>query len=345
VIPKARQSRLGACFGGEQCQKLKGQCLLELRGVEIDCLSARCFIPLEPTSTGMSSAESLTLEETNKLRISLGLAPLGDGSSSSDAPVAQTEEDVAVENYRQVKEAADAEKAAKELKGRLDKARNQKELRAKLSGKGLGDAAATPDDEGTRAWVKKTKKNAATIQAELARKRLQEQEELDRELQAKYDESSLSGLKVAHDLDSFKEGERETILTLKDTRILDGEDDELVNVNMAEQERLEERLDLKKKGKQAGKYTGYDDEEFQSGSRNGVLSKYDVDIKEARADGSVGFKLGDVVRQADDEASGFEAVARPASKDKQAVAKELQKTLADLNYTSTLFSQSCYVFC
>jgi U4/U6.U5 tri-snRNP-associated protein 1 len=284
-----------------------------------------------------NSAESIDLAETNRIRLSLGLAPLADPAAS--APV-QTEEDVAVENFRQIRDAEASERAAKELQGRLDKARNQKELKAKLVGKSLGEGE---DNEGARAWVKKTKKSAAAIQAELARKRQAEQEELDRDLQAKYDESSLAGLKVAHDMDSFKEGDSETILTLKDTRILDGEDDELVNVNMADQERLEERLDLRKKGKSAGKYTGYDDDEFQTGSSGGVLSKYDVDIKDDRKEGSsVGFRLGAGTRQDDEAATGFEAVARPVVRDKQEVAKELQRTLADLNYTSALWGFLVY---
>lgn len=87
------------------------------------------------------------------------------------------------------------------------------------------------------------------------------------------------------------------ILTLKDSRILDNEgtgstarvkylylmlytEDELHNVEMAEEEKLQKRLELKVK-KHA--YTGYDDEEFKDGNqglaKRSVLSKYDEDIE------------------------------------------------------------------
>lgn len=76
------------------------------------------------------------------------------------------------------------------------------------------------DDGGAeaRAWVKRQKKR----QKELAAKRLKEEEEQEKLMAqvASYGEEDLSGIKVGHGQDDFEEGE-ETILTLKDGRILD----------------------------------------------------------------------------------------------------------------------------
>ena len=60
-------------------------------------------------------------------------------------------------------------------------------------------------------------------------------------------------------------------------------EDELQNVEMAEEERLKERLELKIKKRD---YTGYDDDEFLEGNqglmKRSVLAKYDEDIEGPR---------------------------------------------------------------
>jgi len=167
-------------------------------------------------------------------------------------------------------------------------------------------------------------------------------EDLDRELNARYDESDLAGMKVGHALDAFQE--EETVLTLKDKRLLDDdEDDELVNVNIDEQTRTEMRLDLKKKGKQLGQYTAFDDDEFVNdiGKKRSILSKYDTDINDSSSlrSTSLGFVLGAsavLSGQQGDAAATFEAVSQPVSRtaeSRQVVAKELTKTLSDVSRT------------
>lgn len=106
-------------------------------------------------------------------------------------------------------------------------------------------------------------------------------------------QGDLEGLKVAHDFEEMGEGE-DRILTLKDSRILDNEgtwlqldwmlvsstmitlEDELQNVEMAEDERVQKNKELKIK---KADYTGYDDDEFLPGNqglmKKAVLSKYD----------------------------------------------------------------------
>jgi len=109
-----------------------------------------------------------------------------------------------------------------------------------------------------------------------------------------YVTGDLEGLKVSHDFTEIGEGEAR-ILTLKDSRILENEglfqfsrlggslicvnsEDELQNVEMAEEDRRKKNQGLKIKRRD---YTGYDDEEFEPGKvgiRRGVLSKYDTVI-------------------------------------------------------------------
>ena len=103
----------------------------------------------------------------------------------------------------------------------------------------------------------------------------------------------LAGIKVGHGADDFEAGE-DIILTLKDGKVL-GEDgtfqlhlpwmkastltcseDELQNVNMADNEALREAKERKRKAQ--AQYTGLDDEEFDEdriGVKADILGKYD----------------------------------------------------------------------
>ena len=171
--------------------------------------------------------ESISLEETNRIRVSLGLKPISDAPSAS-----KTAETLAENNFQKRKDDEAKDRHAAELKARIDKARNTRDRGKKLAGVGLGAdemegikrEEGVEDDPGAdaKAWVKKQKKRAK----ELAAKRAKDLEEMDRlneeEGQVQYGEEDLRGIKVAHDQDDFEEGE-ETILTLKDSRVLDDE--------------------------------------------------------------------------------------------------------------------------
>lgn len=161
----------------------------------------------------------------SKIRISLGLKPIAE-----DAAPVKDADAIAAENYakRREQEAKDRDTAA--LQSRIDRSLNARERQKKLIGVGLGaddqegikveDGSAEGDD--TKAWVRKQKKNAKI----LAAKREKEQAEADKRDQeaglAKYGEDDLRGIKVSHGQEDFEEGE-ETILTLKDSRVLDDE--------------------------------------------------------------------------------------------------------------------------
>ena len=114
----------------------------------------------------------------------------------------------------------------------MHRVRNRRELNARLKGSTLGDADGDTDD--TLKWIKRSKKK----EKELAKKRQEELESMDKAFQEEYTESTsstehsrgftniraedLAGLKVSHDFEGMEDGE-ERILTLKDSRILEDE--------------------------------------------------------------------------------------------------------------------------
>ncbi|KAF8896384.1 SART-1 family-domain-containing protein [Infundibulicybe gibba] len=260
----------------------------------------------------MSMEESISLEETNKIRISLGLKPLTDDSAPAD-----DKDKEAQDNYAKKREREAKDRESKSIQDRIAKVRNRRELNASLKGSTLGDADGDVDD--TLKWIKKSKKR----EKELAKKRLEEFASMDKVFQGdEYTERDLVGLKVSHDFDEMDEGEAR-ILTLKDSRILDNEEDELQNVEMAEDERTKKNNELKIKKRD---YTGYDDEEFADGNqgmKRAVLAKYDEDIEGTR---ETGFRLGSSVIPNE--------VKR--AEEKQQAAASVNKALLSIDYAKNI---------
>lgn len=271
--------------------------------------------------------ESLSIEETNKIRISLGLKPLPVPGADGPVPESELSSDARAElNYsRRRAEEADSRKAT-EVRERVARAKNKRELGSRLAGRGLGDLSEDTDD--LKQWVRRQKKQSKKLAAEAEKKERQiaEQEA------ATYGEGDLEGLKVAHEIEEFAQGD-EVVLTLKDNRILDAEDDELENVNMTEANRAKEALELKRKGRAAGQYTGYDDDEFLNpGQANEVLSKYteDIDGKKEKT-----FHLGAALNAYEStgaDPSGAGDVGNRHSK--QQTAELLKMGLMSLEYSS-----------
>ncbi|CCM01386.1 uncharacterized protein FIBRA_03437 [Fibroporia radiculosa] len=261
----------------------------------------------------MSMEESISLEETNKIRISLGLKPLTDDSAPADDKDKQAED-----NYARQREKEAKDREARKIQDNIAKVRNRRELNAKLKGTTLGDADGHVDD--TMKWIKKSKKR----EKELAKKRQEELENMDKVFQAEYTEQDLAGLKVSHDFDAMEEGEAR-ILTLKDSRILDNEEDELQNVELAEDERTKKNNELKIKRRD---YTGYDDEEFtpgHAGLKRSVLAKYDEFLEGPK---EMGFRLG----------SSTDAVQLKKSEQEGASATSVNKSLLSIDYAKNLES-------
>lgn len=228
----------------------------------------------------------LDIEETNRLRAALGMAPLPTGNNSnnlrfktgaskaddsdSDDPgsTLETREAAAGGNWQKLEAEAKDKQRREERKAKLKKERDAAQRFAKLEGKGLGDADG--DEVDTRSWLLGTQKRQKKLEKQRAKMLQQELEE--RENQAQYTEKDLKGAKVAHELGAFDE-EGEHILTLKDAAIGDeSEDDELENTQLRALEQANERNKLKLKKPQ------YDPNAEENEGGQSLLGKYDEEI-------------------------------------------------------------------
>ncbi|RLN63656.1 hypothetical protein BBP00_00003972 [Phytophthora kernoviae] len=240
---------------------------------------------------------SLSIEETNRLRVQLGLKPLSTGPSKKES---------AVVNVQKTSEQVEVEKEQQELRRKLQQSKNRRELTQKLAGQSLGDhlkADLEAQNRNNKAdktqqaleWVKQSRR------LKKSEKQAQDEEKRDT---AEYDAAALAGMTVGHSLDTFEDGQ-EVVLTLKDSRVLgeDGkdlneEDDELVNVELREKDR---RLEQQNRAKRAAMpvYSGYDDDEFiQVGNarkmrKHGtkMLAHYDEEQDAADAEDAHKFRL------------------------------------------------------
>ncbi|KAG4435223.1 hypothetical protein IFR05_009299 [Cadophora sp. M221] len=224
-------------------------------------------------------ADAISIEETNRLRVSLGMKPLpvpgaGPVFKEASGPVEEvgstleSRQAEGYDNYRKVKEAEEAKRKRDEKNEAIKRARDTAKRFSKLEGKGLGDADED-EDLGAKAWLMKQKKRQKEI--EKARKR--EQELADAEAAAEYTAKDLAGVKVGHELDTFQEGE-DQVLTLKDTTIDENEEegDELENVDLREREKLKDKLELKKKK------PVYNPHDIDESGETGILAHYDEEI-------------------------------------------------------------------
>ena len=160
---------------------------------------------------------SCSIEETNKLRLALGLRPLNIGPSG----VEPTAEEIAVRNWSDARQNDQSEKRLAEIEEQLARARRKRELRSHNSvgeRPGLGDS--NPREANDTAalsaadWVRKSRSTAQLM----AEKRALMLDEMD--TKDAYASRDLKGLTVTHDADHFVEGE-EVVLTLKDQSVLD----------------------------------------------------------------------------------------------------------------------------
>lgn len=266
----------------------------------------------------MTTMDAATIEETNRIRASLGMKPLpvpgaqapapDRPASDSDAEPASTMESreaQAFNNYKKVREAEATKRRREEKASAIRKAREKAQRFAVLEGKGLGEADAEDDD--AKAWLLGQKKR----QKKIAKARKLEEELAAAEAQAaaaiQYTSKDLAGIKVAHDTSAFLDGD-EQVLTLKDTTIDQNEEegDELENLLMRESEQLTDRLELKKK--RPG-YNPHDDE-----AQGGILAQYDEEIDGRKrkkftldADGAIA-ELSDILDQPAQRSKKVQAV-------------------------------------
>ncbi|KAL1850702.1 hypothetical protein Daus18300_012845 [Diaporthe australafricana] len=229
--------------------------------------------------------DATTIEELNKVRQAMGLKPLPvpnaapappKQSSKEDAEEAastiETREAAAGDNYRKVLEAEKAKRDREARVAAIKKERDRAQRFAALKGQGLGDLG--DEDKGdAKSWLKGMKKK----QKKIADSRRQEEEADAAAAAARkaagYSSKDLAGVKVGHDMSTILDGE-DQILTLKDSAVLgeDDDGDELENLSLREQEKLDEKLNLKKKR------PVYDPNDIDDTGERGILSQYDEEI-------------------------------------------------------------------
>ncbi|KAI8603911.1 SART-1 protein [Dissophora ornata] len=282
---------------------------------------------------------SASIAETNALRAKLGLKPLNEGPESTGAQIAE-------DNLKRQRQ-EEAQKARDEaIKSKIAKARNKRELNKVIAGKGLGEASDDDNDaDDVYKWTMKNRSKEKVRQAAEAARREKELQELDEVYQrSEYDEDQLAGLRVGHDMSDFQEGE-ERILTLKDSTILENEEqgDELINIQMTEQERLEKNLENKKK-KNRPVYSGYDDDEFVLGNKKGLLSQYDEVL--GTETGNDGFVIGKITRSRRGGEGGHNGSASQQGhgglSSKEIMEQKLRESAIALTYNKTQQAQDYY---
>ena len=228
-------------------------------------------------------ADALSIEQNNKIRVALGLKPLpvpgantatsslqfkesSKGSSDEDehGSTLESRQARAGENWKRLQDDAESKRRREAKHAAIRKARELVQRNQKLEGKGLGDTNTELD---TKSWLIQHKKLSKKVEKERSRRLAEELAERDRV--AVYTAADLAGIKVGHELEDFESNEQ--ILTLKDANVDDEEDeDELENIDLREKEKLNDRLDLKKKR------LAYDPTEAD-GTEN-ILAQYDEEI-------------------------------------------------------------------
>jgi U4/U6.U5 tri-snRNP-associated protein 1 len=228
--------------------------------------------------------DAASIEEINKLRLAMGMKPLPvpgtapppkeatpeleTGDDGKPVSTLETRETASYENYRKAQEAEEAKRKREAKAAAIKKARELAQRTAVVEGKGLAD---DDDEVDVKSWLKNQKKRQKKIEA--ARKAEEERAAAEAAKAAEHTAADLAGVKVAHDMAAFLDGD-DQVLTLKDTGVLENEDegDELENIALREQEKLQERLDLKKKR------PVYDPNDIDETGETGLLSKYDEEI-------------------------------------------------------------------
>lgn len=259
--------------------------------------------PPSPPAAASSNQESLSVEETNRLRAKLGLKPL----EAAEKPTEDGKfKDDLGEFYHAPAANIAQQKKSEKIREKLSERKEKRLIEQKLQTAGLG--AAGSDDEDAAAWVRKSRE--IQKQKQEAAKRAAMLDEMDEvfgvsalvaaetraDRAASYTPAHLRGLRVAHDLHALDE-ESEVVLTLADKEVLaEDAEDVLVNVNIVDDEKYKKNLVERKKAKTG--YKAYDDDEDMEalalGYSKPVLAKYDEEIDQGkRANKEKGFVIGD----------------------------------------------------
>ncbi|VVT53051.1 uncharacterized protein SAPINGB_P003379 [Magnusiomyces paraingens] len=229
----------------------------------------------------IGDSKGISLEETNKLRISLGLKPIvktEESNTDVNSTSSLDQDSQARKNWIDMQEKENAKKRNLALQERIQKQKEKALLRKSTSTLALG--GGEDEEISTLDWLKKLRqsqkaKTSGGLMVSNPPKKT------NSTIEGLYTSKDLSGVKVAHDIgEVLKEGES-VILTLKDRSVLDEEEegDVLESTDIVEKENLKEKLEAKK-GIKRLQYDDYDDED-----NSGILSKYDDVINNRKSKG------------------------------------------------------------
>lgn len=196
----------------------------------------------------------LSIEETNRLRVSMGLEPLAKAVEDDEVALQAAKAEM---RKRRNEEREKEDKAADAKRKKVEQ-----DAKAKLKGvDSLGKELATETGGSASDWVARSRKiDKAKQEAETRAREIAEQEET---ALPEYSTEHLAGVKVDHTSKQMQEGAVYT-MTLKDTYILNKdstaenmEEDTLENSDLVAQEVAEKNKKLKT---QTHLYDVYDDE-------------------------------------------------------------------------------------
>ncbi|KAI3381181.1 hypothetical protein SNEBB_008608 [Seison nebaliae] len=184
---------------------------------------------------------SASIEETNKLRKELGLAPLevDETNNKNEKGEEKYKESLPKDDLHAPAINIGEVKRSEELRRKLDEKKEKRKLEDHFKQK----SKVKEEDLSIKDWIKFIGRD-------------QKPKEIEKKKKCrKYESSNLSGLQIDHKLDSFVKDGKETVLTLKDSNILDNEDDILVDMQLKEEELIKERQ--KKDNAIIGSFTSY----------------------------------------------------------------------------------------
>uniref|UniRef100_A0A0K0EJC8 SART-1 family protein n=1 Tax=Strongyloides stercoralis TaxID=6248 RepID=A0A0K0EJC8_STRER len=235
-------------------------------------------------------SESISIEETNRIRAELGLAPLevNDSGKKNEPKVGKDGETIIIENGVEIhckpSENLAHKQEVEKIKEKLETSKRKRKVYEKVLKKDKG-LAESDSDEDVSNWLEKTKNKILSkesaydeLDEELAVAGKLESEKLKKkkEKRKKNIDNSVaaSGLIVGHSKESFLDGTN-TILVLQDKHVLDDNEDEiLINPNLIDNETAQRNVRLRKNQNHYNDLTE-DFDEWGNPIDKGVLSKYD----------------------------------------------------------------------
>lgn len=215
----------------------------------------RVSLGLKPIPTAGESTrkkDEISVDETNQLRISLGLKPIKVGQEEPQKEV--TTEEYQEANARKQRQAK-LEENMESLRSNLTKRKKIATFQRIIGDEEDTGAAGTTDDwlNSIKAPAKKPKKKKVKA---VSRLRAEEEGE------------ELEGLKVGHSVDEIASLDHDVVLTLKDKDILD-EEDELESSELVAKRKLEDQVAERIGAKKFNKYDG---------EEKTLMQKYDEEL-------------------------------------------------------------------